>query len=134
MRREETILSIATTGHSDMINISRQVASAVQKSGAENGICVIYCPHTTCALTINENADPDVQRDMIYELDRIVPWSDGYHHSEGNSAAHIKASMYGFSQSIPICNGSLPLGTWQGIYLCEFDGPRQRRIRIEILS
>jgi secondary thiamine-phosphate synthase enzyme len=93
---------------------------------------LVYCPHTTAGLTINENADPDVQIDMLKELNKIVPFKDGYRHMEGNSAAHIKASLMGFSLQIPITGGRMILGTWQGIYFCEFDGPRTRKICVKI--
>jgi secondary thiamine-phosphate synthase enzyme len=104
----------------------------VTESGVKEGICTLFVPHTTAALTINENADPDVVRDLKAELEKIVPWEDGYHHYEGNSAAHLKSSMIGFSQQIIIEDGRLVLGTWQGIYFCEFDGPRNRKLKVKI--
>lgn len=134
MNRKETVLSVRTGGRNDMVDISEQVRSAVRESGIRDGICAVYIPHTTCGVTINENADPSVKRDIMTELDKLVPWEDGYRHLEGNSAAHIKASMFGFSQTIPIVSGALPLGTWQGIYLCEFDGPRSRTVRVELFD
>jgi len=91
-------------------------------------------PHTTAGLTINENADPSVARDILMELDRRIPWEDGYAHSEGNSAAHIKSTLVGCEKTVNIENGRLALGTWQGIYFCEFDGPRKRQVWIKILS
>ena len=100
----------------------------------KDGICTVFIPHTTAAVTINENADPDVVRDLIMELNKIVPWEDGYHHAEGNSAAHLKSSMTGFSQQIIIEDGRLVLGTWQGIYFCEFDGPRHRKVYVKIME
>ena len=126
-------LDIRTGSHTEFINITSRVQQAVTDSGVTDGLCVIFVPHTTAAVTINENADPDVVRDMKTELEKIVPWEDGYHHYEGNSAAHLKASMIGFSEQVIIEDGRLVLGTWQGIYFCEFDGPRNRKLKIKIL-
>ena len=127
-----TELSIKTNTHTEMIDITARIQQVVDESGVREGICVAFVPHTTAAITINENADPDVVRDFTTELDKIVPWEDGYHHMEGNSAAHLKASMIGFSEQIIIDNGKLQLGTWQGIYFCEFDGPRNRKLKVAI--
>ncbi|MFP4619583.1 MAG: secondary thiamine-phosphate synthase enzyme YjbQ, partial [Spirochaetaceae bacterium] len=102
------------------------------KSGIGDGMCTVFIPHTTCGVTLNENADPSVRSDIRMELDKIVPLQDGYAHMEGNSAAHIKASLMGSSVSIPLQNGDLMLGTWQGIYLCEFDGPRTRSVVVTL--
>lgn len=126
------LLDVRTSSHTEMVDITRMVQQAVTDSGVKDGICTVFVPHTTAAVTINENADPDVVRDMKYELEKIVPWEDGYHHYEGNSAAHLKASMIGFSEQIIIEDGRLQLGTWQDIYFCEFDGPRNRKARIKI--
>jgi secondary thiamine-phosphate synthase enzyme len=134
MNRREQIVSVQTSGKNEMVDITSQVVSAVRESGILDGICIVYIPHTTCAVSINENADPSVKRDILTELDKMVPWKDGYQHLEGNSAAHIKAGMFGFSQTFPVTGGTLPLGTWQGIYLCEFDGPRSRTVRIELFD
>jgi secondary thiamine-phosphate synthase enzyme len=120
--------------HTAMIDITREVKNLVRESGVQNGICVVYVPHTTAGITINENADPDVIRDFLMEINKIIPLSDGYHHSEGNSAAHIKSSMMGFSQTIIIEDGRLLMGTWQGIYFMEFDGPRIRKIHVKIIE
>lgn len=117
-----------------MIDITGEVYDIVQKSGVKSGICVVFIPHTTAAVTINENADPDVVRDFLMEIGKIVPLTDGYRHSEGNSAAHIKASMMGFSETIIIEEGRLILGTWQGIYFTEFDGPRSRKVYVKIIE
>jgi len=125
-------LDIRTGSHTEMINITSRIQQAVTESGVMDGICTLFVPHTTAAVTINENADPDVVRDMKAELEKIVPWEDGYHHCEGNSAAHLKSSMIGFSEQIIIEDGRLVLGTWQGIYFCEFDGPRYRRLKVKI--
>ena len=115
-----------------MLDITRQVAQAVRESGIKDGICTIFVPHTTAAVTINENADPDVTRDILDKLERLFPRSDGYRHSEGNSSSHIKASLLGFSETVLVENGSLVLGTWQGIYFCEFDGPRTRSFLVDV--
>ena len=125
-------ISVKTSAHTQMIDITDEIAKAVRESHAEDGICTVFVPHTTAAVTINENADPDVVRDFTKEIDKIVPWKDGYLHSEGNSAAHLKSSMIGFSQQVIIENGRLLLGTWQGIYFCEFDGPRMRKVLVKI--
>jgi secondary thiamine-phosphate synthase enzyme len=117
-----------------MIDITREVQLKVKESGVKDGICVIFVPHTTAGITINENADPDVVRDFLMELNKVIPIKDGYHHREGNSAAHIKASMMGFSQTVIIQEGKLLLGTWQGIYFMEFDGPRIRKVHVKIME
>ena len=127
-------LDITTNAHTEMKDITRLIQTAVTDSGVKDGICTIFIPHTTAAVTINENADPDVVRDFTKEINKIVPWEDGYYHAEGNSAAHLKSSMIGFSEQIIIDKGRLVLGTWQGIYLCEFDGPRRRKIYVKIME
>ena len=111
-----------------MVDITAQVEREVSASGAEEGICVIFVPHTTAGITINENADPSVQADIQSVLSRLVPDGAGYNHLEGNADSHIKASLMGSSVCVPVEGGSLRLGTWQGIFFCEFDGPRQRKI------
>lgn len=126
-----TTFQVRTSARDQMVDITAQVRVALKDSDVTDGICTVFIPHTTAAVTINENADPDVVRDFIYEMDKIVPWSDGYHHFEGNTAAHIKASMMGFSEQILIENGRLVLGTWQGIYFCEYDGPRTRKVHVK---
>ncbi len=128
------ILEIKTSQHTQMLDVTDKIRQAVRSSGVKDGICLVYVPHTTAAVTINENADPDVVRDFTMELDKIVPWDDGYRHMEGNSAAHLKSSMIGFSDMIIIENGRLMLGTWQGIYFCEFDGPRHRKLLVKIME
>lgn len=127
-------LEIRTNKHSEMKDITRQVQQVVTGSGVKEGICTVFIPHTTAAVTINENADPDVVRDFTMEIGKIVPWEDGYHHFEGNSAAHLKSSMMGFSEQIIIEDGRLVLGTWQGIYFCEYDGPRSRKVIVKIIE
>lgn len=125
---------VKTDQHTAMIDITRQVQTIVKESKVRQGICIVFVPHTTAAVTINENADPDVVRDFMMEMNKIVPLSDGYHHSEGNSAAHIKSSMMGFSETIIIEEGRLVLGTWQGIYFMEYDGPRIRKVNVKIIE
>ena len=125
---------VRTSKHTQMLDITREVQRAVTESGVRDGICTVFIPHTTAAVTINENADPDVVRDFTMELGKIVPWEDGYHHMEGNSAAHLKSSMIGFSEQIIIEDGRLLLGVWQGIYFCEFDGPRSRKCYVKIME
>jgi secondary thiamine-phosphate synthase enzyme len=117
-------------------DITDQVKLAVRESGVTEGLCCVYCPHTTAAITINENADPDVQRDLKFALADAFGTSDRpeFRHCEGNSHAHFKSSLVGASETIPICNGSLALGVWQGIYFCEFDGPRHRRFHVQIIG
>jgi secondary thiamine-phosphate synthase enzyme len=127
-------LNIRTADKVAFLDITDKVSQLVAQSGLEEGICLVYSPHTTCGITINENADPDVRYDMMRELAKLVPFDDEYLHMEGNSAAHIKASLMGSSVLIPISRGTLLLGTWQGIYVCEFDGPRNRNVTIQILS
>jgi secondary thiamine-phosphate synthase enzyme len=127
-----TTLRVATGKPIEFINITQRIKRIVQESGIQGGICTIYVPHTTCGITINEAADPDVERDILKELGKIVPLHDEYLHAEGNSAAHIKTSLMGSNSSIPISDGRLLLGTWQGIFLCEFDGPRNRKVYVQI--
>ena len=117
----------------EMIDITAEICSAVLAMNNKNGILHLFVPHTTAAITINENADPDVTRDMIMALKKIVPFEDDYLHMERNSAAHLKSSLVGVSEFIPLENGRPVLGTWQGIYFCEFDGPRQRKLHIKVI-
>lgn len=117
-----------------MLDITDMIQKAVRDSGVKEGICTVFVPHTTAAVTINENADPDVVRDFTMEINKIVPWEDGYRHMEGNAAAHLKSSMIGFSEQILINGGALVLGIWQGIYFCEYDGPRNRNIYVKIME
>ncbi|MCX7695115.1 MAG: secondary thiamine-phosphate synthase enzyme YjbQ [Caloramator sp.] len=126
--------SLKTSKMQEFINITNQVREVVRKSGIKNGLAVIFIPHTTAGITINENADPDVVRDMIATLDKVYPVKGDYWHMEGNSHAHIKASLMGSSCSVIIEDGDLKLGTWQGIYFCEFDGPRTRKFYVKILN
>jgi secondary thiamine-phosphate synthase enzyme len=127
-------LQVKTNEPREMVRITRLLARAVEEAGWRDGVCTIFVPHTTAGVTINENADPDVARDLLYALDRIVSSDDpGYRHAEGNSAAHVKASMMGFSQAVIVRGGALALGTWQDIIFCEFDGPRQRQVMVEFV-
>ena len=123
-------IRVATRQQAQMINITHQVAEVVPPRF--NGICCVFCVHTTAGLTINENADPDVVHDMLMELERLVPWRNpAFRHAEGNSAAHVKATLVGATVTVPVRDGRLLLGTWQGIYFCEFDGPRSRRVVVQ---
>ncbi len=127
-------LTVQTSGRTDLKDITAHVAAVVKKSAVRSGVCHVYVPHTTAGVTINENADPDVRRDLIAVLDRLVPWEGGYAHSEGNSAAHVKASLMGFTATVPVERGELLLGTWQGVYFCEFDGPRTRKVMVKVIE
>lgn len=124
---------ILKTERENFYNITAKVKDAVLKSLIQNGICVVYCPHTTAGITINENADPDVVRDMLIGLDKAFPDRTEFRHAEGNSTAHLKASCVGSSQTVIIDNEKLVLGTWQGIYFCEFDGPRNRQFYVKVM-
>ncbi len=128
-----TELTVTTSEHCQFVNIDHAVQRAIEESGVTDGICVVFVPHTTAGITINENADPDVVSDMKMVLDRVVPWKGGYDHAEGNSAAHVKASMMGNSVHVVVRNGRLQFGTWQSIYFCEFDGPRTRKVWVKII-
>lgn len=126
------IFSLATAKEG-FYDITRQVQQAVTESGLENGGCLVYCPHTTAAITINENADPDVVHDLLLALNDTFPDRPAFRHREGNSAAHLKSSVIGCSTMVAVEKGRLVLGTWQGIYFCEFDGPRQRKFHVQPL-
>jgi len=125
--------SINTHSRVEFVDITDLIRKAVRESAVRDGACIAYIPHTTAGITINENADPSVISDIIMQLGKIIPASGAYRHYEGNSDAHIKASLVGFSQTILIENGDLLLGTWQSIYFCEFDGPRQRKLYLKII-
>jgi len=114
-----------------MIDISAEIQRALEQEKPGASLCTVFVPHTTAAVTINENADPSVRADILAELNKVIPFDDGYTHGEGNSAAHVKASLVGSSVSVPVEEGRLCLGTWQAIYFCEFDGPRQRQAWIQ---
>lgn len=124
-------ISVSTRSRTDLIDVTRLVAESVSRMGLREGVVTVFVPHTTAGITINEHADPNVVGDLMNTLDRLVPWSARYRHSEGNAAAHIKASLMGSSVQVIVSSGRLQMGRWQGIFLCEFDGPRERRIWIE---
>jgi secondary thiamine-phosphate synthase enzyme len=127
-----TSFSIETRTRTEFVDITREVAEAVATKGTRAGTVTVFVPHTTAGVTINENADPDVMHDMALALDRMVPWDlPAYKHGEGNSAAHVKATLTGSSVRVIVQNGALQLGTWQGIYFCEYDGPRTRQVWVE---
>jgi secondary thiamine-phosphate synthase enzyme len=121
-------LTVKTGKRTQFLDITSQVQSVV--AGVDKGICLVYVPHTTAAVTINESADPSVKKDILKVINSIVPWDADYEHMEGNSAAHVKSTLVGASEQIGIENGRLVLGTWQGIFFCEFDGPRTRKVQI----
>ena len=127
-------LDVQTESAVELREITVRVEERVAASGIATGLCYVFIPHTTAGVTINENADPTGRRDMIQALDRAVPRHDpAYRHAEGNSAAHVQASLMGFSAVVPVVDGRLELGTWQGIYLCEFDGPRRRQVLLTVV-
>jgi secondary thiamine-phosphate synthase enzyme len=125
--------TVKTNSNIAMIDITDRVRTFLRESRIKNGICHVFVPHTTAAVTINENADPDVPRDIITSLDKLIPLNDHYRHMEGNAAAHIKSSLLGSSQTVFIENGDLVLGTWQSIFFCEFDGPRTRKVYVKLI-
>ncbi len=129
-----TQVEVSTGARNQLVDITGAVADGVEKSGVENGACHVYVPHTTAGVTINENADPSVRGDILMALARAVPDSLPYEHTEGNARAHVKASLVGSSVTVPVEEGRLRLGTWQGIFLCEFDGPRRRRLLVKVLA
>jgi secondary thiamine-phosphate synthase enzyme len=124
-------LTVTTQKKTQLIDITSQIQAAAKTQDIVSGLCFVFVPHTTAAVTINENADPAVQSDMLNVLNTIIPWDLEYRHLEGNSAAHVKSSLVGASEVIAIENGQLDLGTWQGVYFCEFDGPRTRHVNIK---
>ena len=126
-------LTVNTEAREQMVDVTRLVQDAVDESGLDAGLVFCFVPHTTAAITINENADPDVARDILHKLNREIPREDGYHHSEGNSDAHVKSSLIGASEQVLFENGRLLLGQWQALYFCEFDGPRRRRLIVRVL-
>jgi secondary thiamine-phosphate synthase enzyme len=128
------IIEVKTQAREELVDITERVKEELASSGFEGGICHVYVPHTTAAVTINENADPSVKEDILMTLRKIVPDSLPYRHSEGNSPGHVKASLIGSSVKVIIDEGQLALGTWQGIFFCEFDGPRSRRVFITVTS
>ena len=127
------IVTIETTERNQMIDITSIVQTNVKELGIKDGVCYVFVPHTTAAVTINENADPDVVRDILNTLSKLIPHIDNYRHLEGNSDAHVKASLFGNTATVVVNNGKLVLGTWQSLFFCEFDGPRKRKIMIKVL-
>ena len=126
-------LSVKTSQRIEMLDVTHKVQKLVDKGQVKNGVCIVFVPHTTAAVTINENADPDVPKDILMELGNLIPHSGNYRHIEGNSDAHIKASLVGASNTIIVENGKLALGTWQSIFFCEFDGPRTRSLWVKVM-
>jgi len=128
------ILSVKTRKRTEFVDITSDINQLIQNSGTDQGLCMIYVPHTTAAVTINESADPSVKSDILMVLNQIIPWEENYRHLEGNSPAHIKSTLVGSSELIAIENRRLILGTWQGIFFCEFDGPRTRKVDVRIIE
>ncbi len=129
------ILNIRTTKKTMFVNITHDVRNAVKKSGISSGLCVVYVPHTTAAVFINEGADPNVLKDISYAVEKLIPWEDkAYSHMEGNAAAHIRSAIVGNSRIVPVDNGELLLGTWESIFLVEFDGPRSRKVIVKTIE
>lgn len=126
-------IHIQTRHKTELTDITRMIEQEISSSGITSGLCFVQVPHTTAAVIINENADPDVQSDIIMALDRIVPWEAGYRHAEGNSAAHVKSVLAGASVTLAVSGGRPVLGTWQAVFFCEFDGPRSRRVNLSFL-
>lgn len=125
---------IRTHARSEFVDVTAQISEAVRSSGVAEGLAVVYCPHTTAGVTINEHADPDVARDIQDWLDSAVPRSRGWRHTEGNADGHVKATLVGSSVTIPVSDGRLSLGTWQGVFFCEFDGPRTRHVEVRVVA
>ncbi len=128
------VITVKTAGRAEMVDITSQVENEISRLGFKDGFCVLHVPHTTAAVTINEGADPAVQADILMELNKRIPLEDGYRHSEGNSAAHIKTSLVGCSQLVLVEDGRPVLGTWQRIFFCEFDGPRTRKVLLKCVG
>jgi len=126
-------IKVKTAKHTSVVNITQRIREIVESSSIDNGLCIVYVPHTTAAVFINEGADPDVVKDILNTLDRLIPWTNGYSHMEGNAAAHIKSSIIGNSRIIPILDGRLMLGKWEAVFLAEFDGPREREVVVSIV-
>ena len=129
-----TTIEVSSRQQVELIDVTGEVRRVIRASGVRQGMAVLFVPHTTAAVTINENADPDVVHDMVMELNRIIPFDDDYRHAEGNSAAHIKSTLVGASETLLVDGGEAVLGTWQGIYFCEFDGPRRRKMYIKVVG
>jgi secondary thiamine-phosphate synthase enzyme len=126
-------LTVKTRSKTELIDITREIDKAIRSEGVVDGVCFLFVPHTTAGVTINESADPSVKSDILMVLNKIIPWKEAYQHLEGNSPAHVKASIIGPSEMIVVEGGQLKLGTWQGVFFCEFDGPRSRKIHVRLL-
>jgi secondary thiamine-phosphate synthase enzyme len=126
-------LTVKTGSQTELVDITEDIERALRSEGVEQGVCFLFVPHTTAAVTINEHADPSVKADIVMVMNKIVPWKEAYRHLEGNSPAHIKASIIGSSEMVAVEKGMLKLGTWQGVFLCEFDGPRTRKVHVQFL-
>jgi secondary thiamine-phosphate synthase enzyme len=128
------IITVKTDSRTEFVDITTQIQKAISEANFQSGLCMVYVPHTTAAVTINESADPSVKKDILMILNRIVPWEAEYRHLEGNSPAHLKSTIVGASELVTVENGRLVLGTWQGIFFCEFDGPRTRKVHLKLLN
>jgi len=127
-------LRVKTTARTELVDITQGLQRLVAESGIRSGMCYVYVPHTTSGITINENSDQNVGRDILKELNKVIPFDDDYGHSEGNSAAHIKSSIIGVSKAVIVDEGRLALGAWQAVFFCEFDGPRERRVMVKVMK
>ena len=127
-------LTVRSGTRADAIDITDRVQHLVRESGVKSGLCHLYVPHTTAGVFINENADPEALADILHTLEALVPWDNDYRHAEGNAAAHIKSTLVGTSQTLPVRDGGLALGRWQGIYFVDFDGPRERHLQVTVLA
>jgi secondary thiamine-phosphate synthase enzyme len=134
LKENAMVLTVKTRAQTELVDITAEVGRLVADSGVRNGLCLVYVPHTTAGVTINENADPSVRKDLLMVLNQMVPWKADYRHLEGNSPAHVKSTLVGASQTIAVDNGHLVLGTWQGVFFCEFDGPRSRTVQVRIFE
>jgi secondary thiamine-phosphate synthase enzyme len=130
----KTTLDVKTGSRVELLDITGKVRAEVGRSNVKDGLCILFVPHTTAGVAINENADPSVKKDIVMETTKMVPFEDGYQHSEGNSAAHIKSVLFGPNLTLLIEGGDIVLGTWQGVFFCEFDGPRSRRVHVKIVE
>jgi secondary thiamine-phosphate synthase enzyme len=127
-------LRVQTKSRTELVDITQGIQRLVTESGIRSGVCYVYVPHTTSGITVNENTDPNVGRDILKELNKVIPFDDQYSHNEGNSAAHIKSTLVGVSKAVMVEEGRLALGTWQAIFYCEFDGPRDRRVFVKVMK